>query len=220
MPSTTFNVPLDAQSIFEIVYPVGSIYMSVSSTSPATLFGGTWTQIQDTFLVSAGSTYTAGGTGGSATHTLTTTELPSHNHTFTGSEVTSGNQSAGHTHTYKDYYATTTGNRALTAAQGGSHSHNVTKEGRIGAGSSTGGFGMHEYTTASGWTQNATSSSGSGNNHNHSGENTNTTRTSDGVSADHTHKVTASGSIGNTGGGTAFSTLPPYLAVYMWQRTA
>ena len=37
------------------VYPVGSIYMSVNSTSPATLFGGTWERIQDRFLLTAGT---------------------------------------------------------------------------------------------------------------------------------------------------------------------
>ena len=56
------------QNILDIVYPIGSIYMSVNSASPATFLGGTWTQIQDTFLLSAGSTYTAGSTGGAATH--------------------------------------------------------------------------------------------------------------------------------------------------------
>ena len=66
--------------VLNLVYPVGSIYMSVNSTSPATLFGGTWVQIKDTFLLSAGDTYTAGNTGGEATHTLTTTEMPSHSH--------------------------------------------------------------------------------------------------------------------------------------------
>ena len=50
------------------LYPVGSIYMSVNSTSPATLFGGTWEQIKDTFLLGSGS-YTLGATGGSKTHT-------------------------------------------------------------------------------------------------------------------------------------------------------
>ena len=64
-------------TIADLVYPVGSIYMSVNSTSPATLFGGTWTQIQDTFLLAAGSTYAAGATGGEATHTLTENEMPS-----------------------------------------------------------------------------------------------------------------------------------------------
>lgn len=50
------------------IYPIGSIYMSVNSASPATLFGGTWTQIKDVFLMASGDTYTAGTTGGTATH--------------------------------------------------------------------------------------------------------------------------------------------------------
>ena len=62
------------------VYPVGSIYMSVNPTDPSLLFGGTWERIQDTFLLAAGSTYAAGDTGGEATHTLTTNEMPSHSH--------------------------------------------------------------------------------------------------------------------------------------------
>lgn len=49
-------------------YPVGAIYMSTSSTSPASLFGGSWTQIQNQFLLAAGSGYSAGSTGGSTTH--------------------------------------------------------------------------------------------------------------------------------------------------------
>lgn len=55
--------------------------MSVNSTSPATLFGGTWEQIKDTFLLGSGS-YTLGATGGEATHTLTPDELPAHNHSL------------------------------------------------------------------------------------------------------------------------------------------
>ena len=58
-------------------FPVGSIYMSVNSTSPASFLGGTWEQIKDRFLLSAGDTYTNGDAGGSAdavvvshTHTL------------------------------------------------------------------------------------------------------------------------------------------------------
>lgn len=54
--------------ITDIVYPVGSIYMSVSSTEPSLLFGGTWERIQDRFLLAAGSTYDAGTTGGNSTH--------------------------------------------------------------------------------------------------------------------------------------------------------
>jgi hypothetical protein len=68
------------KELINIIYPVGSIYMSVNSTSPQTLFGGTWTQLKDRFLLGAGSTYSNGATGGAATHKLTTNEMPSHNH--------------------------------------------------------------------------------------------------------------------------------------------
>jgi hypothetical protein len=43
--------------------------MSVNSTSPASLFGGTWVQLKDRFLLGAGDTYSNGSTDGSATHT-------------------------------------------------------------------------------------------------------------------------------------------------------
>ena len=62
------------------IYPIGSIYISVNNTNPATIFGGTWEQIKDRFLLSAGNSYTAGSTGGEATHTLTVDEMPSHRH--------------------------------------------------------------------------------------------------------------------------------------------
>ena len=62
------------------IYPIGSIYMSTNSISPASLFGGTWEQIIGKFLLGADSTYTAGSTGGEATHTLTINEMPSHYH--------------------------------------------------------------------------------------------------------------------------------------------
>lgn len=65
--------PLDA-------YPVGAYYISSNPTSPATLFGGTWERIQDRMILAAGSTYTAGLTGGSATKTLSVENMPAHNH--------------------------------------------------------------------------------------------------------------------------------------------
>lgn len=51
-----------------MVYPVGSIYLSVNSTDPSTLFGGTWEQLKDRFLLGAGDTYSNGTTSGAATH--------------------------------------------------------------------------------------------------------------------------------------------------------
>ena len=82
----------DYGSIFNLIYPVGSIYMSVNSVSPATLFGGTWERIQDRFLLAAGSSYAAGSTGGEATHKLTVTEMPAHTHI---------QNAHSHTHEYK-----------------------------------------------------------------------------------------------------------------------
>ena len=65
-------------------YPVGSIFQSTDSTSPASLFGGNWERIQNRFLYGSG-TYSVTNTGGSTSHTLTTNELPSHSHSFQGS---------------------------------------------------------------------------------------------------------------------------------------
>lgn len=51
--------------IIDMIYPVGSIYMSVNNVDPSTLFGGRWTQLKDRFLLGAGDTYSGGSTGGS-----------------------------------------------------------------------------------------------------------------------------------------------------------
>ena len=55
-----------------VVYPVGALYISYSSTSPATLFGGTWVAITGRFLYANADT----GTGGSNTQTLRVDDLP------------------------------------------------------------------------------------------------------------------------------------------------
>lgn len=62
--------------ILDRVYPVGSIYISYTSTSPASLFGGNWTQITGRFLRAANDV----SQGGSDTHTLTVAQMPSHTH--------------------------------------------------------------------------------------------------------------------------------------------
>ena len=67
-------------NLVNLVYPVGSIYMSTNQTSPADLFGGAWERIQDRFLLAASDAYTAGSTGGESNHTLTIDEMPSHGH--------------------------------------------------------------------------------------------------------------------------------------------
>jgi hypothetical protein len=75
-----FFQTLGSNYILDNVYPVGSIYMSVNSTNPKKLFGGTWEQIQGKFLFGMNSSYPAGSTGGEITHKLTTDEMPPHAH--------------------------------------------------------------------------------------------------------------------------------------------
>lgn len=55
-------------ALVDLIYPVGSIYMSVNTVSPATLFGGTWEQLKDRFLLGAGYTYANGAIGGNKEH--------------------------------------------------------------------------------------------------------------------------------------------------------
>ena len=72
------NVSVNGKTLIDLIYPIGSIYMSVNNVSPQAFFGGTWEQIQNRFLLAAGSSYAAGSTGGEATHKLTMDEMPAH----------------------------------------------------------------------------------------------------------------------------------------------
>ena len=77
--------------LLDAVWPVGSLYLSAADSDPGVLFGGTWEQVKDRFLLAAGDVYAPGETGGEAQHTLTTEEMPAHTHgyDFTGqSDVT------------------------------------------------------------------------------------------------------------------------------------
>lgn len=70
------------------VYPVGSIYTSVVSTTPATHFGGTWVAIGAGKVLigidaSDADFDTVEETGGTKTHTLTVAQIPAHTHSMT-----------------------------------------------------------------------------------------------------------------------------------------
>jgi hypothetical protein len=73
---TQLDTKASMASVLQTIYPVGSIYLSTNSASPASLFGGTWEQIQDRFLLGASSTHSVGTTGGASSHTLTVKQLP------------------------------------------------------------------------------------------------------------------------------------------------
>lgn len=78
----TGGLRLGGKALVDVIYPVGSIYMSANNVSPAAFLGGTWERIEDRFLLAAGSSYAAGATGGEAAHTLTVNEMPSHRHSI------------------------------------------------------------------------------------------------------------------------------------------
>lgn len=106
-------------------YPVGAIYISTTAESlePANLFGGTWEQINDVFLLAAGTTYPPGSTGGEATHTLTIDEMPSHSHNYLGTVAA---QPGGSTYAGTvGYGSSATGGTPITPVYaGGDSAHN------------------------------------------------------------------------------------------------
>jgi hypothetical protein len=61
-------------------YPIGIIVSFAIDVNPAQLFGGSWEKIEGKFLLGSSSLYPLGSEGGSATHTLTVEEMPSHYH--------------------------------------------------------------------------------------------------------------------------------------------
>lgn len=92
VPTTAWVQKLVAEALKQAkldAHPVGSYYWSNDSTSPATLFGGTWEALPAGYtLIAQGSgsddfgsyTYTAGQKYGERKHKLTTDEMPSHGH--------------------------------------------------------------------------------------------------------------------------------------------
>ena len=160
------TLKVGGKSLLDLVYPVGAVYMSLSSTSPATLFGGSWTAISGRFLLAANSTYAAASTGGAASHTLTTAQLPAHSHRVYGSTDAT---SVGHDH-------------GIPNIRNG-------QSGEYGAYAETWGYGSGSRDL-----------------------------TTDYVDITHIHYVDVTSQ--TTGSGKSFSLLPPYMAVYMWRRTA
>lgn len=188
------------------VYPVGSVYLSMASTDPGALFGGTWSKLEGRFLLTSDGSRSAGDTGGSNdaavvshTHTASTNNTGSHNHTISGGSHnhTASTSSAGsHRHEpYSgDHFATVwdsvnqpsclaTSSEVTPyyytkftdyTANDGAHTHSVT----VNTSSS------HSHTIAS--------------------------------SGSHSHTVTVS-SAGSSG---TDANMPAYLVVNAWQRTA
>lgn len=193
------NAPADAAAVRKLIeeslaaqraedYARIKFWASNDPTSPASFIGGTWERVEGEFIMGASSAYPVGTTGGSATHTQTVAEMPSHNHSGSTGSAGSHSHSAwtggagGHSHTVS---------AAVT------QKHEVNKLGVSSAdGSGTYGYTFSSGTATTSWVGDHTHGVGM----NEAGA--------------HTHTV----SIGSTGSGQAMSILNPYYAVYIWVR--
>ena len=99
LSSDNYIIYADGKNVTDTIYPIGSLYWSSKDTDPSTLFGGTWVQIKDRFVLACGDTYkTVGATGGANSVTLSVSNMPSHTHSFTPSgSVSSSFSGVNHT---------------------------------------------------------------------------------------------------------------------------
>lgn len=132
------NKNLNITEICNVIYPIGSVYISINDIEPSSLFGGTWEKLEDRFLLASGKTYTNGNVGGEATHTLTTTELPGHSHeipSLSGSTSNAGahnhavigtSATSGGSGVFCETWANRSNDRNGYTSSVGDHSHSVT----------------------------------------------------------------------------------------------
>ena len=198
--------------LLDWVYPVGSIYISVVNESPAVFLGGTWEPLKDRFLLGAGTTYTAGSSGGKGDFIISAEEVPVQAHTHTPGTYIGPN----HRHGYGDYKGPSH-NHGRGTYYMPNHDHQLMQ--RDNSGTSTGWSiptqnDKYKYTNAKvgntggstfyigGVSANAGAGSVTGN----SG-------------------YAGTGAItGNSGSTSKAATvthvnMPPYITVYMWKRT-
>ena len=192
------NNKIESSDIVDLVYPVGSIYMSVNNVDPSTLFGGSWTRLKDTFLLASGDVYSADPSNvvtaqhGEASHALTSSEMPRHTHTQNS-----------HNHTQNSHYHGCGDGRAFITQKSnytGDVGEKSIKQGTSGTAFTTVAFNSNDNWYGTGNTSGATA--------------TNQSETA-------TNKYTGgTGTSESASDGSAHNNMPPYMSVYMWKRTA
>ena len=225
--------PTFKTALLNFCYPVGSLYWSSKSTNPASLFGGTWVQIKDRFVLACGDTYkSVGATGGASSVTLSVSNMPSHNHSFTpsgtvsssftGTTTSTGGMSNNATGDFESVIRsviTVASNNTNPAAwKASANDGNASYvSGCFSIGSDK--FSQYGINNDPPWRPD------------HAGTMGSSARGCLHIDVSHTHNITAkgtvsssfSGSAGTTesrGDGTSFSILPPYVVKYCWERTA
>ena len=85
LQTKTNNTQTNLNNYWKTIYPVGSIYMSVSATNPGSIIGGTWVlwgsgRVPVCVNGNDSDFNTVEKTGGEKKHTLTVNEIPPHWH--------------------------------------------------------------------------------------------------------------------------------------------
>lgn len=181
----------EIRNVPSIIYPIGSIYMSLNSTEPSILFGGTWERLEEgRVLIGSNGNYPSGSVGGEFTHTLVEEEIPSHAHTGT------------------------------TTASAGNHSHTRGTMNITGQFVSTDHV-LYPSEAKGAFYANTASDLGDRDHQLHSGnpirfyfDASRTWTGSTSTAGNHSHSVTVAAS----GGNREHNNMQPYLAVYMWKR--
>lgn len=216
----------------DMIYPVGSIYMSVNSTNPSILFGGTWEAWGAGKVVTginANDTKfdTVEKTGGASSVSLRTSNMPSHNHSVSSHSHSIPSHShtmsphdhsiPSHSHSINSFSTNTNGSHEhygyySKGAIGSSGNMPYLLSSRSGTGETSDSIttlngGDHKHTIPS----HNTNSGGS--------KYTDITNIAVGYSGTLTSE-TASPSTSYAGSGSSFSVMQPYITCYMWKRTA
>ncbi len=219
---------VDGGGAIDMFFPIGSLYWTGKAPNdggdPNDIFGGTWVQIKDRFVLTAGDTYTAGSTGGSATVTLTSAQMPSHYHSVASHTHTLGGSTGNagsHSHTTNSISATSTGGMSAHAKDGWfsvgeRNGTRFTADGTTFISTTETGFGLAPSYDMSALKMKMDIS------HTHDMQHTHGTNTVDA----HNHSLPANTggctafNTGSTGGGQAHDNMPPYVVKYCWERTA
>ena len=231
---------------FLLSHPVGSYWWTQDGTDPNEAYGGTWVRVKDKFVFAAGDSYSAGNTGGNASVTLSTSQLPSHTHSFTPDGTVSAHTHglAGHTHTFTPAGTVASHSHGLaghthsfngTTNNVGNHTHSMYNalSGRVhnnrGGGSLTtaDSFTAHPQTGAAGAHTHTISGTTGGNSGNTAATapaftgKAGTTSGNSGATASTAPAFTGkAGTTGGTGAGSAVNIMPPYEVANCWRRTA